>query len=142
MVPKALRSRDRTITIRVKDVTIISMAGAMDSTVINRKICSVTVGAIDCSALSSPMVKKGVATVESAAQLLFGGRRNNPTASMVTRCQSFRPPADAHAGVLSGQCLVWSGKNRSIIFIEFWINKSRPQKMCCKAEIPVFNRCF
>ena len=106
MVPKALRSKDRTITIRVKDVTIISMAGAMDSTVINRKICSVTVGAIDCSALSSPMLKKGVAIMASAPQLLFGDRKINQTASMVKRCQSFRRPADARACMMFGQCLV------------------------------------
>ena len=43
LVPSARRSRDSTITIRLKEVTMIRMAGASDSTVIIRKICSNTV---------------------------------------------------------------------------------------------------
>ena len=106
MVPRALRSRDSTITIRVKEVTIINMAGARDRTVISRKICNVTVGAIDCSALSNPMVKKGVAIAGSAPQLLFGARRIDPTPSMVTRCQSFTRPLEADACKMFEQFLV------------------------------------
>ena len=103
MVPNALRSKDRTITIRVKDVTIISMAGAKDSTVINRKIWSVTVGAIDCSVSFSPMEKKGVAIAGSAAQLLFGISRINQTASIAHRCRRFRRPSEAHADLMFWQ---------------------------------------
>jgi len=55
MVPNARRNNERTITIRVKEVTMIMIAGARESTVISRKICSVTVGAPGCSVLFTPM---------------------------------------------------------------------------------------
>lgn len=83
MVPNALRNSDKTMTMRVKEVTIIRIAGARDSTVINRKICRVTVGAIDCSALSNPMVKNGVAIPESALQPMFGAKKINQTKSVI-----------------------------------------------------------
>ena len=106
MVPNALRSRDRTITIRVKEVTIISMAGARDSTVINRKICSVTVGAIDCSVVSSPIVKKGVAITGSAAQQLLGTGRINQTPNIANRYQTFRRSPEKHAVTMVLRCPV------------------------------------
>jgi len=52
------------------DVTIINMAGARDSTVISKKICSVIVGAIDSWAFSNPIEKKGVSISGLAAQLV------------------------------------------------------------------------
>ena len=39
MVPRAFRSRERTMTMRVKDVSKMRMAGARERTVISRKIC-------------------------------------------------------------------------------------------------------
>ena len=73
MVPKARRIKDRTITIRVKEVTIIRIAGARESTVISRKICNTTEGAPDGSLVSIPIEKKGVEMPGSAPQL-FPGR--------------------------------------------------------------------
>jgi hypothetical protein len=55
---------------RVKDVTIINKAGASDSTVISKKIWSVTVGVIDFAVFSSPTEKIDVAISGSAAQQL------------------------------------------------------------------------
>lgn len=71
-MPKARRSNESTITIRVKDVTIIKIAGASERTVISRKICKTTVGAPGCSALSNPMLKNGVDMTGSAPQLQCG----------------------------------------------------------------------
>lgn len=42
MVPNAFRRRDSTITIRVKEVRVIRIAGARDRTVNKRKICKTT----------------------------------------------------------------------------------------------------
>jgi hypothetical protein len=118
MVPNALRNKDRTITMRVKDVTIISMAGAKDSTVINRKICSVTVGAIDCSLLFSPMEKKGVAMAGSAAQLLLGTTRINQTPNITEKYRRFRRPTVAPADLMFWQYPVRAVQNRPIVFLK------------------------
>jgi hypothetical protein len=69
MVPKARRISDSTITMRVNEVTMIRIAGARDSTVMSRKICNTTVGALDCSLVSNPIEKKGVEIPGSAPQL-------------------------------------------------------------------------
>jgi len=69
MVPRARRIKDRTITIRVKEVTMIRIAGARDKTVISRKICKITVGVPDCWLVSIPIEKNGVALPGSAPQL-------------------------------------------------------------------------
>lgn len=70
MVPSARRIKDRTITIRVKEVTMIRIAGARERTVMSRKICKTTVGAPDCPLVSIPIEKKGVEMPGSAPQLL------------------------------------------------------------------------
>ena len=107
MVPNALRNSDRTITMRVKEVTIISMAGAKDRTVISRKICRVTVGAIDCSLLFSPMETKGVVIMGSAARLLLGPSSIRQTPSVANRRQSFGSLPKAYAVMTSLRCPVW-----------------------------------
>lgn len=117
MVPRALRSSDRTITIRVKDVTMIRIAGARDSTVINRKICSVTVGAIVWAAFSSPMVKKGVTTLGSAAKLLLGARQTNQAPRVIAKYHILRRLRRADTGEMLGRSRSCSGKNRSNIFM-------------------------
>ena len=59
MVPKALRSRDSTMTILVNDVRRIRSAGARESTVKRRKICKTTATSPGLPALSKPTFMNG-----------------------------------------------------------------------------------
>jgi len=59
MVPKALRRRESTMTILVNDVRRIRSAGARESTVKRRKICSTTATSPGLPALSKPMFMNG-----------------------------------------------------------------------------------
>ena len=72
MVPSARRNNESTITIRVKDVTIIRIAGARERTVISKNICITTVGAPDSALLSNPTLKNGVEMTGSAAPPIQG----------------------------------------------------------------------
>ena len=59
MVPRALRRRERTITILVNEVRRIRIAGARERTVKRRKICKTTATSPGLPVLSNPMFING-----------------------------------------------------------------------------------
>lgn len=130
-MPSALRNKDSTITIRVKEVTIIRIAGARDRTVMSRNICNTTVGACGCPASSKPTVKKGVEMTGSAPQQLLDAIKIRQTTSSVITCQWAKRRAEARADLELGPRL--SGKKTIclIVFIKL------PVKTLCIAI-----RCF
>lgn len=67
-MPMAWRRSDRTITILVKEVSIIRIAGANDKTVNKRNIWRITATSPGSSALFMPIFKEGALKVNGSAR--------------------------------------------------------------------------